>query len=1120
MKSNTDYRSRFRILKGGKVALVVSALFATLAFGAPTGGSISSGSASITANGTTTTITQTTDKASINWQSFSVAPSETVNFVQPSSSSVTLNRVIGNDASTIAGHLNANGQVFLLNPNGVIFTKGSQINVGGIVASTLNMSDTDFNSGNYVLSGTSTASVLNQGDITTANGGYVVLAAKSVTNEGAITSQEGNVQLASGSQISLNINGNSLLSLTIDKGTYDTLVSNKGIIQADGGSVYLTSKAMNSVLNGVVNNSGVIQAQGIGTKNGKIVLFAHGGTTQVSGTLDASASNTSNGGFIETSGLHVNIADGTNITTKASNGNNGLWLIDPVDFTIAASGGDMTGATLSSSLGSGSVTIQSSSGSSGTSGDINVNDPISWSAATKLTLSASNDIHINTTITASNAAGQVELDYGQSAVASGNTATYDFGLTSSGFAGSINLQAGNNFFTKKGSDGSTTTYTVITSLGSAGSTTGTDLQGINGNLTGNYVLGTNINASGTSAWNSGAGWTPIGNSSNFTGKFDGLGHTINALYINNASGSTMGLFGTAVDATIQNVGVTNVNIQGNDTLGGLVGVTDTTSSGTTLLANDYVTGSVKGTSGYIGGLAGGSYSEASSTNLITNSFSTATVQGNQYVGGLVGIQQKDNHLGKASITNSYATGSVTGTQYVGGFVGANIADFSDDIASIVNCYSTGAVTGTSDVGGLVGWLKIGLSGATSSVTNSFWNTTTSGKTVGVGTNSGTVTNLQGLTTEQMNFGKYYSDAGWSITINSALSQGAPTFNHGAWQIAPLTLSYTLGSKSTTYNGADQLLSGFYTSASTIFGSSYAFLNGYYHFTNGGSTVSSYKNAGTYNNIKVASDNSYLAISSSGNTDGALTINKAALTLTAQTNTKAYDATTTASATPAVSGLQGSDTVTGLSEVYSDKNAGTGKTLSVNSGYTISDGNSGNNYAVTLVSNTSGVISQKTLSLSATKTYDGTTDLTNDVTFNGLIGSETLGYSGATANSKDVGSGNYIAAITLQDGTGLASNYALPVLNSTNAPVTINPRSVTTSTSNTTFLSSITNGSSTQAGNDGSKKKQSPMTPPSDILSSTPFQYFYLGNILVLDYIHSNNNLQLQKKNGHFVIAQN
>jgi len=166
---NFDYSSRFRILKGGKISLVVSALLAglsvTSAIASPTGGVVTSGSATISQSGTTTNITQSTSKATINWNNFSIAGNETVNFNQPNVNSITLNRVVGNERSVIDGALNANGQVWILNSNGVLFNSTARVNTAGLLATTKNISDVDFNSGNYKFTGSSTATIINMGTI-------------------------------------------------------------------------------------------------------------------------------------------------------------------------------------------------------------------------------------------------------------------------------------------------------------------------------------------------------------------------------------------------------------------------------------------------------------------------------------------------------------------------------------------------------------------------------------------------------------------------------------------------------------------------------------------------------------------------------------------------------------------------------------------------------------------------------------------------------------------------------------------------------------------------------------------------------------------------------------------
>ncbi len=356
------------------------------ALAGPSGGSVVQGSATISQAGDTTNINQSTNQAIINWQSFSIGAQETVNFNQPSTSSVTLNRVVGNEQSVIAGALNAIGQVFIVNSAGVLFTKGSQVNVGGLVASTLDISNANFKAGNYTFSGSSQASVVNMGKIQASDGGYVALLGKTVSNEGVITATLGTVAMASGNKITLNFAGDLLIDVTIDEGTLNALVENKGAIKADGGRVILTAKAADAVLSAQVSNTGVIQARTMaalkggsngGRSNkgtvhvGSIKLLASGGTVNVGGTLDASAQKGGKGGTIETSGNSVTIADDAVITTKSASGQNGSWLIDPDGFTIGR-GGDISGATLSSLLGNTNITLESTSGR-GVGGDINVN---------------------------------------------------------------------------------------------------------------------------------------------------------------------------------------------------------------------------------------------------------------------------------------------------------------------------------------------------------------------------------------------------------------------------------------------------------------------------------------------------------------------------------------------------------------------------------------------------------------------------------------------------------------------------------------------------------------------------------------------------------------------------
>jgi filamentous hemagglutinin family protein len=421
---------------------------------APVGGVVVGGSAGIASSGTHTTITQGSANAAINWQGFGIAAGESVRFVQPGSGSVALNRVIGSDPSAIFGSLAANGKVFLVNPNGVLFGPGASVNVGGLVASTLDIGDADFMAGRYTFSGNSRAGVVNRGHIA-ADGGYVVLLGAAVANQGDISARLGNVTLAAGQAITLDVLGDNLLNVTVDRGVLDALVENGGAIRADGGQVLLTAQAASGMLAGAVNNTGVIQAQTLSSHNGTIKLLGDmgNGVVTVAGTLDASAPHGGNGGFIETSAARVRVNDSARVTTAAALGRTGEWLIDPEDFTIGTGPTDnMSGATLSALLVTNSVVITTSTGPTVTTpgappvtdlhtavagnGDININDAVSWTAApntTTLSLNAARDVNVNQAVTAVN---------GNFVVCCGRDINVNAAITTTN--GSVLLSAGRN----------------------------------------------------------------------------------------------------------------------------------------------------------------------------------------------------------------------------------------------------------------------------------------------------------------------------------------------------------------------------------------------------------------------------------------------------------------------------------------------------------------------------------------------------------------------------------------------------------------------------------------------------------------------------------------------------
>lgn len=723
-KFNYDFNSRFRILKGGKISLVVSAMLgsAIIASAAPIGGTVTSGNATITQSGNVTNINQSTQKATINWQGFSIASNETVNFNQPNVNSITLNRVVGNERSVIDGALNANGQVWILNSNGVLFNKNAKVNTAGIVATTKDISDADFQAGNYKFSGDSTASVVNMGTIEASESGYVALLANTVSNDGTIKAYKGTVHLIGASEATINLNGNSIVSLTVNKGVLDALVENKGAIIADGGKIYLTTNAVDEILKGVVNNTGVLEANSMDDVMGHVEVFAHGGTANVSGEIKAE------GGFVETSGDIVKIADDFKVKAKD-------WLIDPTDFTIgtddggSVSSGQATGSyikntTLQTALNSTDVKIQTQTNGS-ESGDINVNADVTWST-NKLTLEAHGNININANLNAhSNASLDMKTGYDGTNYTD-TTKSVLVGMNPDGtFKGKVSFytdagttaRGGAGFLSINGND-----YTVINALGASNTdvTTG-KLTSIG--TTGYYALGADIDASATSnstIWKYNYygsytfnGFKPLAggsDSSSFSGVFNGLGHTIDKLYIAQGYSDyynyrrSTGLFTSlSGGGALSNVGLTNLDMPSYGTnVGGLVG---NITNGT--VANSYVTTAtnkfINGTN--VGGLVG-NISGVNST--IKNSWTNATVQGNT-AGGLVG-----NITSGASITNSYALGKLENGNYQGGLVG------SADNATITNSYASGnvGVNGYNYIGGLVGNVT------NSNISNSYYGGTT------------------------------------------------------------------------------------------------------------------------------------------------------------------------------------------------------------------------------------------------------------------------------------------------------------------------------------------------------------------------------------------------------------
>ncbi len=323
----------------------------------PLDGNVVQGQATIQGMGTSDlTITQHTDRAAIEWKSFNIEKGERTRFIQPSSSSVILNRVTGSQAaSRIYGTLESNGTVYLINPDGVLFGPSAVVNTGSLLATTHDITDTDFMAGrdHFSLSTDARASVVNEGLITVHEGGFAALVAPGVRNDGVITANYGSIGMSAvGSQFFLDLRGDQLINFAVSDDiaedvkdvrtgeTLSSLVDNKGTLKANSGRVALTAATARKVVDSVINTSGVIEANTVSSKGGKIVLGAATASpkssgapkqvVRVSGKVSASGKSTSEkGGTVQVSG---EVALLTNTTIDASGGAGGGKILVGGDY--------------------------------------------------------------------------------------------------------------------------------------------------------------------------------------------------------------------------------------------------------------------------------------------------------------------------------------------------------------------------------------------------------------------------------------------------------------------------------------------------------------------------------------------------------------------------------------------------------------------------------------------------------------------------------------------------------------------------------------------------------------------------------------------------------------------
>ncbi|MDO8789529.1 MAG: filamentous hemagglutinin N-terminal domain-containing protein, partial [Sulfuritalea sp.] len=313
-------RTRGKRASGVVAATVVMALGATAAGAVdvplptalPTNGQVAAGQVGISTSGARMDVNQSSNSAIVNWDTFNIGSQAHVNFAQPSASSVILNRVMGGDGSAIFGRMTANGSVFITNPSGILFAPGAQVDVGGLAASSLGISDTNFLAGKYnFVNAGGAGTVVNQGTINALNGGFVALIAPQVSNSGTITAASGSIGLAAGDSVNLDFDHDGMLSFQVNLPAAAARADNTGVMVADGGRVVMNASAKDALLSTVLNNEGVIRARSLESRNGEIWLGGgNSGVVSVTGTLDASGTAAGQaGGTVKVLGDKVGLFD-------------------------------------------------------------------------------------------------------------------------------------------------------------------------------------------------------------------------------------------------------------------------------------------------------------------------------------------------------------------------------------------------------------------------------------------------------------------------------------------------------------------------------------------------------------------------------------------------------------------------------------------------------------------------------------------------------------------------------------------------------------------------------------------------------------------------------------------
>jgi filamentous hemagglutinin family protein len=921
----------------------------------PSGESIASGSATFDRTvSNQLTVNQSSSKLITNWNSFDVGSGATVQFAQPDASSIALNRVTSGSASEIFGQVTANGQLVIVNPNGVTFGAGSQVSAASIIGSVLDINDSDFNAGTLLFSrGSATGTIDNQGSLT-GTAGSVSLLAPTVKNSGTITATGGNAALINADAVNLTAADPSVTTASSITG----LIQQSGSISAThvssvGGKILLTGDTSQSTSQ--IQLAGALQADTTSVNGRSIVVNGDVNLNGASNVLDL----TSTDGYSLTNGAALNL-----------NGASSGFSVNGTAYTVIR---DVDQLQAMSSNLAGRYVLASNIDASATSG---------WNSG----------------------AGFVPI--------AGN------GDLNSRFSGVL--------------DGLGHTVNAL-SIIKPGNVSGIGLIGVASSTTIQNIGLTNVNFQ--------AGWI----AAPLVGGVLGGTTTIKNVYVtgtfNVPAGSTgyMGsLVGSVTGTGGGNINISNsystLNINATTVVGGYIGgLVGTISAGTNSITDSYFAGSINSQTSRIGGIYAGNLSAPTSVSL-NRVYVSGALSGTSNVGGLVGSAPAT-----LTVTNSYWNTETTGrASAFGGGTGVltNVTGLTTAQSKLLSSYANWGSSIDAQAGTGTTWrIYDGQSGP---LLRSFLkplNVANNSKTYDATAYTGTLAsgidlskvlgtaNYTGAAIGAVNAGTYAQNVSGLYSVQN----GYDIFTDGTFTIDKASLSISSTDANKVYDGTTAASASAVISSGSLFGSD---------SISGGTFAFADKHAGSGKTVMVSgvsvndgNKGENYEVSYVDNTSS--TIKKRLLTISAVVDSKEYDGKLTSSATakPVVVGRQRGDSIVGLTQSYLDKNAGTGKTINVDSGYTIRDGNNGNNYDVVVVNTTSGVITPKALTISTvanSKVYDGGITSANKPLVTGLLTGDRITGLFQQYETKTVGENKKLLiknGYVVQDGNS-GGNYSV------------------------------------------------------------------------------------------------